>query len=192
MIEKIVAAMVALQPPGQSIYSQTVVEKNSPPGCDNQYSLLCAKPKWSAVRKAWVRPETKAEGLARYRIIAEAVSKQVDPAKILTVMYHESGFREDVHNGFAKGDNGKSWCLGQIQFGRSPEAELPWLPYKAGELVGIDNTTQCIHAIALALELPKCSSVECQFAAYGATSVDSPFVRKRMATYYRANVFLED
>jgi hypothetical protein len=53
--EAVIAWMLSLQPPGASIYSQVVVEPDSPPACDDARSLLCQPPKWSESHEAYVR-----------------------------------------------------------------------------------------------------------------------------------------
>lgn len=83
------------------------------------------------------RGEPRDETIARYRQIAEdAVAVAYDPgndplfggddgrartaALMLSVAYHESGFRRDVDFGVgpnARGDSGQSWCLMQIRVG---------------------------------------------------------------------------
>jgi hypothetical protein len=81
--------------------------------------------------------ETKAEAEARYRDIAEDIVDVVyDPntkvmfrgsngrsrtvSIILSIMLHESGFMKNVDFGvgkYARGDQGKSWCLMQLNVG---------------------------------------------------------------------------
>src|SRR5689334_15026561 len=123
--------MIALVPPGQSA-SSVVVE----PSCgDEQGKLTCdlsPKPSWSPFYKGYVRPEAKDEALRRYVMIARAIEKTslamttapkrddgtIEPAAwpgstldlaeaLVTIAYHESSFRRDVHSGvgpYALGD----------------------------------------------------------------------------------------
>ena len=89
--------------------------------------------------------ETVDDGMARYRQIArDAITVAYDPleaplfpgpygrAKTLAVMLgiadSESGFRKDVDSGkgaYAKGDNGKSWCLMQVRLGTAINGKTP-------------------------------------------------------------------
>jgi len=72
--EVILMIMLALQPAGRSIYSQTVVEQDAGPGCEQKNSLLCAMPKpnpqWDG---KYTRPETAEEGTVRYAMIATTI-----------------------------------------------------------------------------------------------------------------------
>ncbi|MBW2672287.1 MAG: hypothetical protein JRD89_02575 [Deltaproteobacteria bacterium] len=74
--ELILMIMLALQPAGRSIYSQTVVQPDAGPGCEQKNSLLCAEPlpnpQWDGQH---TRPETAAEGTERYRMIATVIHK---------------------------------------------------------------------------------------------------------------------
>lgn len=87
--------------------------------------------------------ESKDETIARYRqIAADAVSVAYEPdvaplfsgptgrartaALMLSVAFHESGFRKDVDLGIgprARGDSGQSWCLMQIMVGKGRTVE---------------------------------------------------------------------
>lgn len=188
----ILAAMLSLQQPGASIYSLRHVEQHSPPGCDNPYSLLCAPPRYSPARKAWVRPETRAEGLERYWVIAReaatvACAGAADcstpavltrAAKLVSTVHAESGFREDVHAGFARGDSGRSHCLGQIMT-TGLDARVPWLEQVYGrDLVGTDreHTARCLEVSMLALE-------RAGIAGYTG-SHPSPTTGKRIAMFH--------
>lgn len=144
--EYILAAMLFLQTPGQSIYSKVGVDPDAEPPCFNSYSLLCRPPRWSDAHNSHVVVETWSQGVVRYALIARVLSSvvfgeqwSVPKDKLwryaLTAIYSESGFRRDVHSGVgeeAKGDckwtgppgkrkrvkgSCKSWCLGQILLG---------------------------------------------------------------------------
>lgn len=125
----VLAIMLALQAPGASIYSLAHVAPDAPASCPDATSLLCARPRWLAARGAWVRPETAAEGTARYQVIAGELAAVAEWATgpgadgwpelperrwrggaeplaraLVVVAYHESGFREDVHAGLSAFD----------------------------------------------------------------------------------------
>jgi len=196
--ELVLAVMMALQPPGQSVYSQVVVSgPGAPRGCDDPGSLLCAPPRWSPSRDAWTRPETVAEGWARYRIIARAVTRETrgEPLLrrlVLTVTYHESGWRRDVHEGSnhlvrtALEDRGRSWCLGQHLLGTRSR--------RGRSLVGVSTmaTQRCVAATASALRhaVDVCSArliggPTCWFSTYGGVAHPGPRIRARVATLAR-------
>ena len=75
LAKSLLAIAVAHVPPGRSIYSAEVMpecgtdpEKAACPlarVCDRP-SLLCAPPRWSKARNAWVRVESQEAGLRRY------------------------------------------------------------------------------------------------------------------------------
>lgn len=156
LAESLLAIMLQLAQPGQSIYSLTEVAQDAGPACSDRMSLLCTEPRYDAHHAAYVRPETWGEGLARYWTIAQAVEQIAKPdslqAVILTAIYHESGFRRDVHSGiggWSRGDRGKSWCLGQIMLGESGTRRVTE-GWTARELVGIDadSTNRCLTVVA--------------------------------------------
>jgi hypothetical protein len=163
--EAILAWMLSLQPPGASIYSQVVVEPNSSPACDDAVSLLCQPPKWSEAHGAYTRAETWDEGLPRYWTIAQSIAATGDVAPaVLTVVYHESGFRRDTHSGvgkWARGDQGRSYCLGQRLLGKRNPA--------GPKLEGIDRaaTDRCIAAVVRHLRHVPNERPYAKFARYG-------------------------
>ena len=54
MWKAILAALLFLQAPGKSIYSQVPVEgEDSPAPCTDTYSLLCSAPHWSEAHQAF-------------------------------------------------------------------------------------------------------------------------------------------
>lgn len=90
--------------------------------------------------------ETPAEGKARYAEIADAMLMVAyDPSEpsafqgptgrgrtlalMLSIAWHESGFRKDVDLGrgpMSRGDSGRSWCLIQAQLGSpGPDGRTP-------------------------------------------------------------------
>lgn len=144
-------------------------------------------PKNTCERAALERPWTgKTEELARY---------------LVTVSFHESGFRRDVHSGigkFSKGDNGKSWCLGQIMLGTSGRGKTT-RGFLATTIVGVDAepTRRCLQTAAdkLALSRAFCASPygpgdvgpPCVTAVYGGSALlaSTSIIRKRAITYRR-------
>src|SRR5262245_14319538 len=114
--------MIALAPPGQSPYSVVPL-----PACgDSPAKPACVespKPAWSPLYGAFVRQESRDEGLRRYLDIAKAIEKvagdaakptTVDGAEqpalwpwaaddlargLATIAFHESGYRRDVQTG---------------------------------------------------------------------------------------------
>jgi hypothetical protein len=102
MWQAILAGLLSLQAPGQSIYSQIVVPEGAPAPCADEYSLLCLPPKWSEAHQGYTRAETWSEGLARYVTIAHAIDIVVYQTKrssprahlwryVAAMIYHESG-----------------------------------------------------------------------------------------------------
>jgi hypothetical protein len=246
LAEIVLALMLVLQPPGRSVYSLVEVPEGSPPACDDATNLLCAAPKLDPSRGVWVRPETRAEGAARYWTIAQEIAAVAeattwqptaecpkrptvrvvggfgDPRNaceraalerpwtgkaeelaryLVTVSFHESGFRRDVHSGignYARGDNGKSWCLGQIMLGTSGRGKTS-RGFVASSIVGIDPepTRRCLQTAAdkLALSRAFCASPygpgdvgpPCVTAVYGGSALlaTTSIIRKRAITYRR-------
>lgn len=215
----ILATMLRLQEPGQSMYSLVEVPAGSPPACPDRTSFLCRPPRYVSPEHmpldparpggVWVRPETRAEGLARYWLIAREAELAVcggDPmctaapnddqlelaAEVIATVFQESGFRRDVHAGkgpHARGDGGRSWGLGQVMAGTRPESRVPWFDggVEAGSLVGLTPaaTARALAAVAVGLRHnPRCTDVRCRFVTYmgGAHEV---LLARRMATYHR-------
>jgi hypothetical protein len=118
---------------------------------------------------------------------------------LVTVSYHESGFRRDVHSGigkFSKGDEGRSWCLGQIMLGASGQGKTA-RGYVATAIVGVDteSTHRCLQTMAdqLARARAYCTSSygpgdagpSCVTAVYGGSALlaTTPVIRTRVITY---------
>jgi hypothetical protein len=94
---------------------------------------------WSPPGRSFIKDakETPDEGRARYSEIADAMLRVAyDPSEppafpgptgrgrtlalMLSIAWHESGFRKDVDLGrgpMSRGDSGRSWCLIQAQLG---------------------------------------------------------------------------
>lgn len=205
--QHILALMLMLIPPGKSIYSQTQVAEDSPPACADP-SILCRAPRYSERRDGWYRPETYAEGLERYWTIAQALHASTEGKPHLTrlslaVMFNESGFRKDVHDGVSiedksrkdgtpietgRGDMGASWCLGQFNLGATSE--------KGRMLIGTsaEATSRCTDKIAkeLTRSWGYCrryaqADEQCTFAVYGGSAAlrDEKSILDRARTYWK-------
>jgi hypothetical protein len=219
--------MLLLQQPGRSPYSTLEVD-----ACDElcqrtpvcaQETLSCAPPTWSPRRQTFLRLENYAEGVRRYHDIAEVIDEVAQGTStwrgaetelkrlLVTVVFHESGFRRDVHAGSVRGDcdyrvvaglrepipgSCRSHCLGQIYL--QPN-ERTARGYSADELVGLDqaSTKRCLQTVAdrLGKANRSCTAREnhagvhavCTFRHYG--GVTSPGedarIRARVKTYER-------
>lgn len=128
--ELILSLMLLIGPaPGVSPYSVVASAPDAPRACAEQ-KPICRKPWYSAYHKGYVRQENETEGLRRYWVIAQAISKAAKSNAhlarlLLTVTLHESGWRRDIHSGkgkFALGDGGRSWSLVQARLGRHARA----------------------------------------------------------------------
>lgn len=98
---QLLAAAVLNAPPGRSVYSAEVLpECGTDPKtatCPLERvcasgSPLCAPPRWSAARGAWVRVESREAGLRRYRVIAEALART---ARRLSSCLDEQGLPQE-------------------------------------------------------------------------------------------------
>ena len=201
LAESLLAIMLQLATPGQSIYSLTDVAQDAGPACSDRMSLLCAEPKYDAFHSSYVRPETGGEGLARYwtiaRVLESVAQSDALQAIVLTAIYHESGFRRDVHSGiggWARGDKGRSWCLGQIMLGESGRRKVTE-GWRADELVGIDaeSTRRCLTVTTryAAASLAACHGMAvdggCIFSFYagGNRATDDKRIAERRKTLAR-------
>jgi hypothetical protein len=156
--------------PGRSPYSyEPVVEC----GTDPKQALCrlepvcadgspnCRAPKFSRVRNAWVRVETRETALGRFARIARTLSETAErlvrctgesrtncepiawssgakPLALagLTVALHESGLREDIqfgHPPLGRGPAGEA-CLMQVALDQVPQ-HASWLPAEAREAI---------------------------------------------------------
>lgn len=221
MWKTVLAFMLFLMPPGKSPYSLVVVDRDAPRPCDQIYSPLCRAPFYSRHHDAWVTVETYQTGLLRYRTIAEAITELAyDPERdydcpagrlsklLLTVAFHESGFRRDVHSGIgpdALGDcryrkvdgemvkiagSCRSHCLAQLLFPSDKRRKVGG--YSRGEVIGTDkdSTRRCFEVAAGALAHfdDKCGRrLSCTFGRYGGVTVPSRHagVKARVRTYWR-------
>jgi hypothetical protein len=194
LAELILSAMISLLAPGKSVYSVVPVtdcegECRTTKVCQED-TILCSAPfNMDGHGKKLLRFENKEEGLERYTTIAGVVAREAEAATqsgsypgtsdelakyAISVIYGESGFRRDVHSGkgkFARGDHGKSFCLGQILLGRDGVTEAG---YKGKDLIGIDEerTTRCVGTIVQYLtrarkNCGKWATPTCVFGGYG-------------------------
>lgn len=169
--EVILAWMITLQAPGASSYS--AVAERQGVVCDSEHTAGC-------------RRETVDEGLDRYQTIARSLARIEDQRTArmaLTVVYHESGFRRDVHLGtgrWARGDQGRSWCLGQLLVGRTGA--------RGKRLVGLDQgaTDRCVDAVVRVLGAVQHDTPYTRLARYGGVwCSDDSRILSRVATFRR-------
>ena len=137
MWKAILAALLFLQTPGKSIYSQVVVPEDAPPPCEDVNSLLCLPPRWSEAHKGFTVAETWEQGVLRYAVIAKAAQEVVYSKKrksprgqllryLLAFTYHESGFRRDVHEGVGKDSRGDcKWRTIKLPGGKTKRERVP-------------------------------------------------------------------
>lgn len=164
----VLALAIANAPPGRSTYSFEVVpdcgtdphSATCPlePVCADD-APACRPPKWSKVRGGWVRVESRAAAIRRYRRIAESVAETAErltrcdrdgsceplgwsgttrtlALATLTVALHESGLREDVqfgHPPLGRGPAGEA-CLVQLGLTQAPR-HASWLPPEERERI---------------------------------------------------------
>lgn len=196
----ILALMLAVGPlPGRSLYSVVAVAQGSPAPCGAN-ERRCRKP-WRDIRTGrWLRYESESEGLARYQTIATAIAAESHgdawiALLMIAIIRHESAWRRDVHSGYgrwARGDHGRSWCLGQIlldRHGRRRDASGA----SGLDMVGIDlpATSQCMAAISgrLVRAVAACRKAgrrgpRCPLSAYGGLGAHSmdPRINARVDT----------
>lgn len=172
------ALLLLLQQPGRSPYSTIELAAcnercQQAPVCAEQV-LSCRPPRWSPRRKRFLRLETYAEGVRRYARIASVISEVAADTSgwsgsdeaivrlLVSVAYHESGFRRDVHDGSTRGDcdyrvvggvkeliagSCRSHCLGQIFLMPKQRTARGYAP---DDLVGLDraSTRRCVQTMA--------------------------------------------
>lgn len=200
LAELILAILIVIAPPGRSPYSVVVAQQADPPPCAEASSPLCRRPWWSDAHGSYVRVETAAEGLERYWTIARAIDaaaiefaadvsgRTALARRLITVAWHESGLRRDVHEGIgahAIGDEGRSYCLGQIMYGENSPV--------GRQLCGTDYdaTLRCLRAVAFRLERARLNcgarvSDACIIQGYGAVRRPTDRrVLRRLATLNR-------
>jgi hypothetical protein len=186
--EAILAVLLAMQPPGRSVYS--AVPEREGVVCDTEYTSGC-------------RRETAEEATVRYVTIAQAIAEvsggQRDlAARIIAVVHGESGLRRDVHSGLgkhARGDKGKSFGLGQRLLGDRGVTARGW---RGIDLVGLDLTSTRRAVVTIADDLIRArtfcarvvgtTSFACAICSYGGlpTGSKDKRIRVRVASYERA------
>lgn len=165
--EAILSIMLGVGSPGGSPYSAVPEVEGTELVCDTMWSKGC-------------RRETREEALPRWWTIARATAEVTGrdhwlSKAVLVVTYHESGsWRRDVHSGegkFARGDQGRSWGLGQKMLGVTHE--------DGPKLVGLDYASTERSIAQTAADLRRARNIcrkgwlahppgfECVVAAYG-------------------------
>lgn len=113
---------------------------------------------------------------ARYEAIAQDMSSVIEKSKPLfkgkdaelrtaalltSIAFYESGFRKDVDDGRARGDNGRSWCLMQINIGNGHvivgDAEMK--SWTGKDLVKDRKKCFAVGLETIRLSLNQCSSL---------------------------------
>jgi len=153
--------------------------------------------------------------LPRLKTIAQAVALETGDSElrryVVSVFFHESHFREEVHSGKIKGDcqwtggapgkgeripgTCRSSCLGQILLAPGQLTPRPDR-FKAEDLVGTDlaATRRCARVSLLLLDRvrKRCGGPEkalprCVFGAYGGVRYPkrSKLIKARVATFWK-------
>lgn len=161
LAQAVLALAIAHAPPGHSPYSfQPMPDCGTDarhPACVLKRVCatpgpLCAPPRWSAARQAWVRVESRSTAIRRYARIASVLAETAKKVKdctsgpptcqdvrwpgstrslalaALTVTLYESGLREDIQSGYpplGRGPAGEV-CLMQIA-PKEAVKNAPWL-----------------------------------------------------------------
>lgn len=215
----ILAAMLTLGRPGASPYSMVDL-----PDCGADPKAKAAgcpeEARWDGHWGAWIRRESPEEAKARWGKIAAAIERAVTVATsgddplwrgdaddlartVVTIAYHESGFRRDVHAGRGYLGVGdciekdkkrvcRSFCLMQISTG-GPEGKQHG--ERGRDLVGTDDaaTDRCFTVGVKALAKVKGAGTGATLfrntiARYGGGSLsvkEAPWVNERVATFER-------
>lgn len=134
----------------------------------------------------------------RYEVIADGIFEVAGEDErlvlfLLTIAKHESSFRRSIHAGEVKGDAGRSWGLFQLNLGPKPETEIKDTPYRAEDIVGVDEkATRRAVEVTAGLIAPRIESCQgapyCVFKAYAGVAGDPPYemevrLRSRVNTY---------
>lgn len=189
LAELLLALAVRAVPPGYSPYSLEPaagcgVDPKQPtcellPTC-KELTRRCEPPRYSPARKAWVRVESKARGLERYRRITQSLARvatqltSCSPEEEhciapewpsgseqlalvgLTVALHESGLREDIQFGqppLGRGSLGEA-CLIQVMTDQAPKY-ASWLSKKEQGRILASSKAQERFAETLLGDSPK-------------------------------------
>ena len=147
--------------------------------------------------------ETKEEAIERYTSIAsDAIQTAFDPneapvfggpngrirtvALILSVAMAESGFRKDVDLGIgkhAKGDNGRSWCLSQIQLGVSTNGKTKTRIALNNDKVQFTTNSDDIGGEDLVKDRKKCFRVSLRMMRQSFGACSRLPTEERLASY---------
>lgn len=118
----------------QKVNGQTVYTLDEDVECLPHMDIGCYEPRLRDVtqngyvlRSEWQRPETYEEGIRRYAVLAKAIASVAEEGEwrlqrgrlwryLVTIAYHESGFRRDVHVGL--GDAALGDCKWKVRNGR--------------------------------------------------------------------------
>lgn len=113
---------------GQKAYKLLAEGEKVPTQCQQRGNVACIKPRQRDVvfnlrklRKEWQRTETYDEGVQRYAVIAHAIHEVMEEGEwkfpagrlwryLVSIAYHESGFRRDIHTGYG------SWAIGDCKW----------------------------------------------------------------------------
>jgi hypothetical protein len=164
----VLALAISQAPPGRSPYSFEVMAEcgTDPtrascalePVCADD-APACRPPKWSSVRGAWVRMESRPAAIRRYARMASVLAgtaqrlmacgragscaplgwsgtEKTLALATLTVAFHESGLREDVQSGhppLGRGPAGEA-CLVQVGLTQAP-LYATWLAQEDREAI---------------------------------------------------------
>lgn len=142
------------------------------------------------------RTEDEDQARARYATVATAIAAEAktraEALYLLTVYRHESAFHRDVHRGLERGDDAKSWCLGQILLGQHAWTKVPGTDYRARDLVGLElgATRRCTEVALTKLRrgIASCGANRptCVLRSYGGvTSKNHPGITARAKTFQR-------
>ena len=158
---------------------------------------------------AWVPPAQHVEGrdkaLERYESIAKDIAtvamdeandplfaggdgRQKTALLMASIASFESYYRADVDSGKARGDNGKSWCLMQIQVGTGKTAE----GWSGEELIASRNKCLTAGLNKLRVSMAFCRALPLRFRLAGYTHgkcIEDPKSETRMG---RATRWLSD
>ena len=94
------------------------------------------------------------------------MSRTQSAVLLTSVAYHESGFLQSVDSGKRKGDNGRSWCILQLNVGTAGTVQLDG--YR--DLTGPDLVADRSKCLAVGYEMIRRSVASC--SAQGMTGAD--------------------
>jgi hypothetical protein len=213
---------------GVTAYSLLEDGAEQPTQCQQEGNIACSKPalrdvtyNGKRVKTAWQRIETYDEGLQRYALIAKSMEEVLESQKwnfpagrswryLVTIAFHESGFRRDVHSGLGsaalgdcawrKTEKGKSLIPGscrshglfQFLF-RDPKTTVLY-GYRSKHVIGLDEGATKRAAMVAVRHLDRMYHycryrgprpfAACIFATYGGVSATKdPRIQARLRTF---------